>query len=201
MKKFYRFAKIGLMLTLCLSILCGTAIAARTFPDVPAGASYEEAVEVLAELGILIGDDYGNFNPEDTITRAEAATIICRLLGIEDEAKAIRREVFSDVPVSHWSVGYVAKASELRIIIGHGDGTFGPDDPVTQEQIIKMLVCAWGYGQYAEEIAGWPTGYITVAEELGIIEIAEEISDMQAKRCDVAIWSYNTLYVDSYVEG
>lgn len=203
MKKLCRLTKTGLVLTLCLCMLCGTAKASdtsKTFPDVPAGAPYEEAVGVLAELGIIKGDDYGNFNPDNTITRAEAATIICRMLCVEEEAKAIKREVFSDVSISHWAVGYIAKAAEIGIINGYGNGNFGPNDPVAQDQIIKMLVCAWGYGQYAKELGGWPTGYITVAEELGIIESADEISGIQAKRSDVAMWSYNTLYVDSYVE-
>lgn len=190
MKKIYRITKLGLVLTLCLSMLCGTAIAddSGTFPDIPAGASYAEAVEVLADLGIFQGDNHGKFNPDKTITRAEAATIICRLLGVEDETKALKQTVFSDVLSTNWAVGYIAKAAELGIIMGYGNGKFGPDDPVTQEQIVKMLVCAWGYGQYAEEIGGWPAGYIAVAEEVGLIADANTVSNFAAKRSEVAVW-------------
>ena len=43
----------------------------RPYPDVEDNASYAEAVETLNVLGIMIGDEKGNFNPEASITRAE----------------------------------------------------------------------------------------------------------------------------------
>ena len=202
MKSVRKMSRAGIVMLLCLSMLCCVASADTwVFPDVPDGAPYEEAVLTLAELGVITGDNYGNFNPDKTITRAEAATIICRLLGAEYEAKAMTKVVFSDVPAKHWAVGYVAKAVELGIISGYGNGKFGPADPVTQEQMVKMLVCAWGYGDYALELGGWPRGYVAVAEELGMIESAEGISSAQAKRSLVAEWCYNILFLDTYVEG
>lgn len=179
-----------------------TAFAAggTIFQDVPEDASYAEAVATLADLGILQGDNAGNFNPDSTITRAEAAAIICRLLGVEEEANALTDSQFSDVPSNHWSVGYVAKAAELGIIGGYGNGTFGPADPVTQQQVIKMLVCAWGYEKNAASLGGWPEGYVQVAEDLGLIENSAGISSAAASRSLVAEWAYNILYVYENVE-
>lgn len=76
-----------LVLYLCASILCNTAMAdvvnaddqnsggevaasgsvSSGFPDVPATASYAEAVKVLSEAGIIQGDTSGNFNPDRTV--------------------------------------------------------------------------------------------------------------------------------------
>ena len=190
-------------LTLPLVFLMSvTAIAAGNgpFPDVPEDAGYAEAVEALAELGVLQGDSTGNFNPDSTITRAEVAAVICRLLGVEETAKTLTNSIFSDVPSSHWAIGYVAEAAEIGIISGYGDGKFGPSDPVTQQQIIKMLICAWGYDADAERLGGWATGYAKVAEELGIIESANSISSAEASRSLVAEWIYNILYVYENVE-
>lgn len=165
------------------------------FRDVQAGADYAEAVSELSEAGIITGDDKGNFNPNNTITRAEAATIICRMLGVENEAKSIKRSVFADVPSNHWAAGYIAKASELGIIGGYGNGNFGPNDPVTYEQVVKMLMCAWGYESLAIEEGGWPNGYIAVAVDFGILNDVSYSVGSPAPRSAVAMICYNTLSI------
>lgn len=165
----------------------GTTTASTTFPDVPANAPYAEAVRTLNELGVITGDDRGNFNPNKTITRAEAVTIICRMLGVADEAKGMAADSFSDVSNGHWASGYIAKAVELGIVGGYGNGKFGPSDPVTYEQMVKMLVCAWGYNDEARERGGYPNGYIAIASDLELLTNMQNISNRAAPRADVAL--------------
>ncbi len=160
------------------------------FPDVPKSAAYFEAVNTLYEIGIITGDENGNFNPNSTITRAEAATMICRLLGMEDEAKSMTTATFSDLPRSHWANGYVAKAAEMGIINGHGNGKFEPESPVTCEQMLKMLVCAWGWSEQAEELGGYPDGYVAVADELGFTDDITVGYSENCPRKDVALLTY-----------
>ena len=50
------------------------------FPDVEPSRWYAEAIKKVSDAGYMIGDDLGNFRPNDPLTRAEAATIIARLL-------------------------------------------------------------------------------------------------------------------------
>ena len=50
------------------------------FPDVEQDKWYEAAIDVVSDLGIMIGDDEGNFRPADPLTRAEAASMIARLV-------------------------------------------------------------------------------------------------------------------------
>ena len=50
------------------------------YPDVSKSKWYAEFVERVTEEGIMIGDDQGLFRPDEPLTRAEAATVICRLL-------------------------------------------------------------------------------------------------------------------------
>ena len=202
MLKSKKFAVLVSAALFTLTLICNTAYAdtVGSFPDVPEDADYAEAVEVLADLGIFTGDDKGNFKPDNTITRAECAAIICRMLGVEDEAKAMKNQVFPDVPASFWGAGYIAKAAELDIIGGYGNGKFGPNDDVTMEQMIKMLVCAWGYGDYAMTLGGWPKGYADVAVEIGITD--QMASPAPAKRSEVAVWCYNTLFIQqNFDEG
>ena len=54
-----------------------------------------------------------------------------------------------------WSLIATKVAYDLGIVGGYGDGNFGPKDPVTYEQVVKMLVCALGYEQSAKENGGW----------------------------------------------
>ena len=50
------------------------------FPDVKETSYYEPFIDKASNEGIMIGDDKGNFRPNDALTRAEAAVIVCRLL-------------------------------------------------------------------------------------------------------------------------
>lgn len=163
------------------------------FPDVSDYADYAEAVVGLAAMGIIAGDEKGNFNPNATITRAETATIICRLMGMEEEAKANRRQAYDDVPASHWASGYISQATELGVFNGDGSGNFRPGDNVTYEQIIKMLVCVVGYEEDAQEVGGWPNGYIAIAEELGISSGLYFGQTANVPRNMVAQLVYNTM--------
>ncbi len=163
-----------------------------TFPDVAQNADYAKAVETLVSLKILSGDENGNFNPDRIITRAEAAVIICRMIGVEDILESTA--VFTDVPSSHWASEYIYKAEELDIISGYGDGKFGPDDPVTYEQMVRMLVSAWGYDDLANKYGGYPDGYLKVAEEFNILNNVPYKAGEYAVRSDVAKMVYNSIY-------
>ena len=52
----------------------------KTYPDVPKDAWYTRAVEFVTEAGLMQGYEDGSFRPNDSLTRAEAATILMRLI-------------------------------------------------------------------------------------------------------------------------
>lgn len=174
-------------------MLSQSAFAAESshFSDVPSNASYAEAVNTLADMGILNGDKEGRFNPDKTITRAEAATVICNLMGVSEDAKKIKQSAFTDVSSNYWAAGYIAKANELGIISGYSKTKFGPNDPVTYEQFIKMLICAWEYDEDAIKEGGYPNGYIKTAETLGIVNGVSFKQTSPCLRKDVASFTYN----------
>lgn len=183
-----------LALVLALGVLPGRAKADRVelFPDIPNGAAYFTAVRELAAMGIIAGDENGNFNPDSTITRGETAAIICRMLGVENEAKNMTSCSFTDTK-NHWSAGYVAKAAELGIINGYNSVTFGPDDSVTYEQMVKMLVCALGFEDAAAAEGGWPNGYIKIGQSLELMANTQAQSNGQIDRANVAQMVYNSM--------
>ena len=209
MKRKLSFA---LSLCLCASALFSTAGAdvvnstdtdsttsetqtVSTFPDVPASASYAEAVKMLSEAGIIQGDANGRFNPEQTVTRAQAAAFLCRMLGIEETAKVKKSTKFSDVPQNYWASGYVAAIADQGVISGFTDGTFKPNNPVTYAQMIKLLVCAWGYEDESLQKGGYPNGYVAIAEQYGITAGVTIVNSQNCPRKNVAQLCCNTLFL------
>lgn len=184
-----RNLKKVLALVIAFSMML-SVVAFAGYNDVEADADYAGAVELLSALDIIKGDDQGNFNPDNTITRAEMAAIICRAKGLEDAATgAMGPTAFTDVAADHWAAGYVNLASQNGIINGYGDGKFGPEDTVTYEQAIKMIVCALGFEPMAAAKGGWPTGYLVVANGYKMTAGAS----VNATRANIAIIVANAM--------
>ncbi len=121
---------------------------------------YQNALQLCSALGIIEGYEDGSVQPESTVTRAEMATIILRMLNTA--STSTYANVFLDVAADHWAANNIQTAVEQGIVNGMGDGTFQPDGNVTYEQVIKMLVCALNYTSDAERSGGYPNGYISV---------------------------------------
>lgn len=155
---------------------------------------YSEAVQKLAALKILQGYPDGTFRPANSITRAEFATAVVNLLGLGDDAAFVKKVTkFNDVPADHWATGYINIATEQGVISGYPDGTFRPEQPVTYNEAITMLVRMLGYG--ISVVGGYPAGYVAKAREIGITD-GVKASSQVATRGDVAIMLANSLTID-----
>ncbi len=203
-----RNLKKVIALVAVFAMLVSTVAFAQTYSDVAETDAYAEAIETLSMLGILTGDDADNdgkmdFRPADTITRAEVAAIVCRIQNMNSAAQV--GTPFADVPSSHWASGYVNQAAGQGIVNGYGDGNFGPDDNVTYEQVIKMLMETLGYNLFAADNGGYPTGYLTAAQRYGVLEgVIGGGSGTEANRGMVAQMVYNAIdtpLMDKYYYG
>lgn len=191
-----------LCLLLCATMLlsCGIPVLGATFSDVPETNQYYEAIDLLSEFGIILGDaGTGTFRPDAEISREEFSVIVTRILGVSNIVPSMENLPFEDVnPIvcDEWAIVATKLAYDLGIVSGYGNGKFGPKDPVTYEQVVKMLVCTIGYGPAAIENGGWPNGYIKVANDLGITENAVMLQTGNAPRGIVAQLVYNCLDID-----
>ena len=166
------------------------------YSDVEAGTVVGEAVGILSNLKILEGFEDGTFKPEETVTRAQMAAIICRTLGYESQAQSSKgTTAFTDVAADSWASGYINVAQAQGIINGYGNGMFGPNDKVTYEQAVKMIVAALGYDIAAAGKGGYPTGYLAIASAEGITKNANGRVGDAASRATVAVLVYNSLEV------
>lgn len=150
-------------------------------------------ITMLNRLEVFNGYDDGSLHEEANITRMEYAAVIIRCLGLEDLAKSYSGgESFTDVSGESWGSGYVRLAKELGIINGYDESIFGPNDNITITDAVKILVCALGYGNQAENNGGYPTGYLTTADQ---IDMLKGIGGYESKatRADIAKMIVNSL--------
>ena len=117
------------------------------FDDVSKGDWFYKDVEYVYNEGIMDGVSKREFAPNETLTRAMIVKILYR---IEGEPAGYRSSDFNDVESGRWYTGAVAWAAEKEIVKGYGNGKFGPNDPVTREQLAAIL---YRYTQYK----GWST--------------------------------------------
>lgn len=187
---------LAVVLAFAMILSMGAISTFAAYSDVEAGTKVYEAVGILSNLNILTGFEDGTFKPDETVTRAQMAAIICRTLGYEDQAQSsMGSTVFNDVAADHWASGYINVAQAQQIINGYGDGNYGPEDKVTYEQAVKMIVSALGYELAAQAKGGYPTGYLAIASAEGITKNANGRVGDAAARGTIAVLVYNSLEV------
>ncbi len=98
-----------------------------------------EAIQWMANNNIISGDKQGNFNPRQSITRAELITLLVKALDI-DTSNLPSTATFADVPTNHWAFKYVEAANRAGITSGTGSGKFGISSLTTREQVTTMLL-------------------------------------------------------------
>lgn len=120
----------------------------------------------LTDMGIINGSG-GMFYPDSDVTRAETAAMICRLLKIKPSIT----NRFADVPDDYWASGYIGAHSDQGMIDGTGGSQFSPEESVTYEQALKIIITMLGYaGNQTDYYGGFPTGFIKLGLDLGLID-------------------------------
>ncbi|WP_404784678.1 S-layer homology domain-containing protein [Altericista sp. CCNU0014] len=119
------------------SLFPSSAIAQRTFfSDVPNSYWAKPFIERLVREGVINGYSDGTFKPEQTVTRAQFATILRNAFS-EDAVR--RSRTFKDVPAKHWAAAAIDKAYTTGFMSGYPDNTFRPDLKITKAQTLVYL--------------------------------------------------------------
>lgn len=120
-----------------------------SFDDVIPTAWYFDAVEFVAEKGLFTGTSETMFTPDGNMNRAMLVTVLHRLAGLP---AAGGDSSFNDVAAGLWYSDAVAWANANGIVGGFGDGTFGPSQNITREQIASIL---YRYAAFAgQDVSG-----------------------------------------------
>ena len=144
---------LALVLALVMSMSLVT-ISNAAFKDADS-IDYKEAVDVMNAVGVFVGDEKGNFNAKENLTREQAAKIIAYLeLGSKAADALVGGATFTDVASSRWSAGFVGYCAQAGIVSGVGDSKFDPAGQLTALQFGKMLLVELGYDAKAEGMVG-----------------------------------------------
>ena len=163
------------------------------------GASYtdvtskqnQEAIEVLQAVGIMVGDNNGNFNPDQKVTRNEMAVVMSNLMDYRAATYA-GTSPFTDVP--SWAEPYVAACWNNGITSGYTKTTYGGSDTVTTSQAALMLMKALGYFQYSSDFGSdWQFATIKQATKIDLFDDVDSGVREAMTRNDLAQLVLNAL--------
>ena len=144
---------LALVLALVMSMSLVT-ISNAAFKDADK-IDYKEAVDVMNAVGVFVGDEKGNFNAKENLTREQAAKIIAYLeLGSKAADALAGGATFTDVASTRWSAGFVGYCAQAGVVNGVGNSKFDPAGQLTALQFGKMLLVELGYDAKAAGMVG-----------------------------------------------
>ena len=185
---------LALVLALVMSMSLVT-ISNADFKDADK-IDYNEAVDVMNAVGVFVGDEKGNFNPKENLTRAQAAKIISYLLLGNKTAEGLAGSgKFTDVAKTSWAAGFVDYCAAVGVVNGVGNGQFNPNGSLTTLQFAKMLLVALGYDAKIEGFVGsdWSINVSAKANQVGLLNGLDAGANATLTREQAAKMCLNTL--------
>lgn len=145
------------------------------FSDAPGKSNWAyEGIRFCVANGYMNGMEEGLFQPGGVTTRAQLVTILWRMCG---SPAAKESAAFTDVQ-THWAKDAVAWAAENDIVNGMGEGIFGPNLPITREQLVTIFY------RYAKDYLKLETDALP---ETDAFSDAAQVSDWAQEAMDWAI--------------
>ena len=135
-----------------------SVVADTRFSDVPLDYRAYKHIMDLADKSVINGYSDMTFRPNANITRAQAAIMIVRAVGLEYRGKT---SSFTDVPSSHSAYEFISAAYDAGILSGYSDGTYRPNANITRAQIAIMVTRAFNLSHSGKEVSftDVPDGY------------------------------------------
>lgn len=159
----------------------------------------DEQIAKYAELhdyGILEGDESGNINLVENVTRAEFCKMIFKAMSMDESYEVQSDADFVDVPKTHWAYKYISFAKSMGLVNGVGDNRFEPDSEIITQDMLKIIVIALGYDEQSKMMGGYPLGYVVVAAKWGIPANESSIETQKiVTRANAAETIYNMINV------
>ncbi|WP_161601366.1 S-layer homology domain-containing protein [Paenibacillus luteus] len=132
----------------------------------------EANIVELIKLGAISGYPDHTFKPNNKITRAEFVSVLVKAFNIEPKDG----KVYADT-ANHWAKTAISTAAEQGIVNGFSETTFGPNEPITREQMAAMIVKAAKLPLVTEgktftdssDISAWATSSVATASSKGLI--------------------------------
>ena len=188
-----RNLKRALSLALASIMLVGmmaVGTSAASYPDVDSNDNVE-AIAVLQAAGVMTGDDKGNFNPDQKVTRNEMAVVMANLLDL-DVADFAGASEFTDVPA--WAKNYVDACFANGIVSGASATNYNGAASVTAVEAGLMVMKALGYFEFSVDFGdNWKLATIKQASLIDLFDGINAGADTALTRNEVAQLVLNAL--------
>lgn len=180
------------------------AIDKTPFDDVPDDHWANEPIMTLSGLGVTKG--YGNdeFKPDQPITRAEFITMAIRSLGLDSIAADLNFKDKKQIP--NWANESIQTAIQAGLVKGYDDGTLRPNQKISRDEMITILVRGLGLSPNNEyllsykdtnDIPQWALPFVKTATANGLIKGNPDhlfAPNKNASRAEVATVLYNVIF-------
>lgn len=184
---------INKLFVCCFSIILLLSFCVSASGDEPKSAG-DEVINVIKLLEIANGDQNGNMNFEKEVTRAEFVKMAINASANKEAAANIKLNIslFPDVKNSYWGAGYISVAINNGLVNGYIDGTFKPNNPVTLEEAVTIVLRLLGYSN-SDLVGSYPSAQLKKYSDLDLDENMTAQRGDKLTREDCMILIYNAL--------
>ena len=109
----------------------------------------------------------------------------------EDNEKQNSNSLWVDVKEDFWAYQYMKRVAEFGYMVGYPDNTFRPNDEITYNEAIAVILNICGYKEFAMSNGGFPAGYNNLARYYHLNEGMQASEDNPLSRMDAATLMYN----------
>ncbi len=177
------------ILLCCTLLICMFAAPASLAAD----AEQEKVQMVISALSIMSGDENGNLNLDNSVTRAEFAKMMVMASKYKDSVSETSNvSPFKDVPYTHWAASYVKIAAENKWVTGYLDGTYRPNKNITLEEAVNASLKLLGY-ESSDFQGSYPDAQLSLYSSLNLSENISAVKGSYISRRDCMNLFYNLL--------
>lgn len=182
------------VLTLSMLLVFGASsgVMAKSFSDIGNNHDFKEQIDILSDIGVIVGTSENEFSPNEDVTREQMAMFLFRIMLGKNNAGTINTTAFEDLYDKTYN-GAVSWANAAGYIIGTTDTTFEPTGGIMLQDAMTMIVRALGQSNTKMD-SGYPWTYIDAAIKLGLDKGLEDLAYGQTlTRAQTAAILYNAL--------
>ncbi len=185
---------------LVIMMICGCAvsISAKKYDDIGSEYPYAEQIDILSDIGVIVGTSENEFSPNEPVTREQMAMLLFRTMLARDNAGIVNGTAFEDLYDETYN-GAISWANAAGYIIGTSDKTFEPKKGITLQDAMTMIVRVLGQSN-ANMNRGYPWTFIDMAVKLGLDDGLRSVGyEKELTRGETAALLYNALTAEYLV--
>ena len=140
-------------------------------PEEIGGKDYLKTSEEYGNIYNQIARDKAYYVPADkagmVVTRADASMAIANMMSLENTMQT--SVYFKDVPTDHPYCGVINALAGQGVVLGNGEGIFRPDDDITVQEFMLMMLRAIGY-DYDGRVLDFEDHWFTISDDIGLLD-------------------------------